>query len=93
MVAYGYYEYSTAHTLDPMLDKMNENLQQNLVSLYPNHGKNKLEVYESLPDPVKEMIWWCRTPNWLDGFPEPCGKCLACDNIRAVKEGRVPHDV
>jgi 7-cyano-7-deazaguanine synthase in queuosine biosynthesis len=55
--------------------------------IYPTQSLMKKELWASLPQEVREMIWCCRTPVWKDGKPKPCGRCHTC--VQMKKSGIV----
>lgn len=53
---------------------------------FPLKEMTKDEVYKSLPPELALLTWSCRTPRYIDGKPEECGKCKTCvTEMRDVK--------
>ena len=51
--------------------------------IYPVLNMTKREIYDSLPDSLKNMFWSCRRPVYLEKNIAPCGKCDTCVKLRA----------
>jgi len=43
---------------------------------------SKRDIYFSLPEELREMVWWCRSPLYKDDVPEPCWNCHTCIHVR-----------
>ena len=46
--------------------------------IYPVLDLTKREIYDSLPDSLKNMFWSCRVPVYKENSIAPCGKCNTC---------------
>ena len=46
--------------------------------IYPVLDMTKREIYNSLPDTLKNMFWSCRKPVYTEKNIAPCGKCDTC---------------
>jgi 7-cyano-7-deazaguanine synthase in queuosine biosynthesis len=51
--------------------------------IYPVLDMTKREIYDSLPDSLKNMFWSCRRPVYTEKNIAPC---LKCDTCRKLKE-------
>ena len=50
--------------------------------IYPVLNMTKREIYDSLPDSLKNMFWSCRKPVYTEKNIAPCGKCDTCVKLR-----------
>ena len=50
--------------------------------IYPVLNMTKREIYDSLPDSLKNMFWSCRRPIYAEKSIAPCGKCDTCVKLR-----------
>ena len=50
--------------------------------IYPVLDMTKREIYDTLPDSLKNMFWSCRTPVYGEKNIAPCGKCDTCVKLR-----------
>jgi 7-cyano-7-deazaguanine synthase in queuosine biosynthesis len=46
--------------------------------IYPVSGLTKLEIFQALPETLRDFCWYCRTPNYISGIPEKCNRCKTC---------------
>ena len=46
--------------------------------IYPVLDMPKREIYDSLPDSLKNTFWSCRRPVYTEKNIAPCGKCDTC---------------
>ena len=51
--------------------------------IYPVLDLSKREIYDSLPDSLRNMFWSCRRPIYTEKNIAPC---LKCDTCRKLKE-------
>ncbi len=63
-------------------------LAPNVEKIYPVVHLTKNEVYNILPEELRDITWSCRTPINLDNnvFKE-CGKCKTCLELETIKNG------
>ena len=54
--------------------------------IFPARELSKNEIYDKLPQYLKESFWSCRRPNGS----EACGDCYTC---KKLKELKIPHPV
>jgi 7-cyano-7-deazaguanine synthase in queuosine biosynthesis len=50
--------------------------------IYPVLDMTKREIYDSLPDTLKNMFWSCRRPVYTEKNIAPCGKCDTCRKLK-----------
>ncbi len=50
--------------------------------IYPVLDMTKREIYDSLPDTLKNMFWSCRRPVYTEKNIAPCGQCDTCIKLR-----------
>lgn len=50
--------------------------------IYPVFDMTKREIYDSLPDTLKNMFWSCRRPVYSEKNITPCGRCDTCVKLR-----------
>lgn len=48
---------------------------------FPVIDYTKEEVWNMLPEPVRNSTWWCRRPVYKDEVPQTCGKCITCKEV------------
>lgn len=63
-------------------------LAPNVEKIYPVEHMTKSEVYNSIPENLRNMTWSCRTPVYTsENKAEECGKCKTCVELYKVKNG------
>jgi 7-cyano-7-deazaguanine synthase in queuosine biosynthesis len=50
--------------------------------IYPVLNMTKREIYDSLPDSLKNMFWSCRRPVYTEKNIAPCGRCDTCRKLK-----------
>jgi 7-cyano-7-deazaguanine synthase in queuosine biosynthesis len=50
--------------------------------IYPVLDLTKREIYEMLPDSLRNMFWSCRRPVYTESSINPCGHCDTCVKLR-----------
>ena len=50
--------------------------------IYPVLNMTKREIYDSLPESLRNMFWSCRRPIYTEKNIAPCGKCDTCVKLR-----------
>ena len=50
--------------------------------IYPVLDLTKREIYDSLPNTLKNMFWSCRKPVYTEKNIAPCGKCDTCVKLQ-----------
>jgi 7-cyano-7-deazaguanine synthase in queuosine biosynthesis len=51
--------------------------------IYPVLDMTKREIYDSLPESLRNMFWSCRRPIYKEKSIAPCLKCDTCVKLRA----------
>ena len=51
--------------------------------IYPVLTMSKREIYDSLPESLRNMFWSCRRPVYTEKNIAPCQKCNTCVKLRA----------
>jgi len=49
--------------------------------VFPVGDLSKEEIWNMLPQPVRQATWWCRRPVYQNDQPTPCGRCLTCKDV------------
>jgi 7-cyano-7-deazaguanine synthase in queuosine biosynthesis len=50
--------------------------------IYPVLEMTKREIYDSLPETLRNMFWSCRRPVYSEKNIAPCKKCDTCVKLR-----------
>jgi 7-cyano-7-deazaguanine synthase in queuosine biosynthesis len=50
--------------------------------IYPVLNMTKREIYDSLPESVRDMFWSCRKPVYAEKNIAPCGRCDTCVKLK-----------
>lgn len=51
--------------------------------IFPVVDFTKKEIWDFLPEQVRNNTWWCRRPIYKEGRrPEACGKCQTCKDVK-----------
>ena len=50
--------------------------------IYPVLDLTKREIYDSLPESLRNMFWSCRKPVYTEKNIAPCGKCDTCVKLQ-----------
>lgn len=60
----------------------------NVQKIYPVGHLTKTEIYNMLPEELRNMTWSCRNPiNLNENTSKECGKCKTCSELNAIKNG------
>lgn len=51
--------------------------------IFPVLNLTKLEIYQMLPETLRNLFWSCRTPQYKETQILPCGLCHSCRELRA----------
>ena len=54
----------------------------NVKKIYPVLNMSKREIYDSLPDSLKDKFWSCRVPKYTESSIERCKKCDTCLKLK-----------
>jgi 7-cyano-7-deazaguanine synthase in queuosine biosynthesis len=52
--------------------------------IYPVGHLTKLEIYNMLPEELRNMTWSCRTPVYTDNTIHECGQCKTCLELKEI---------
>jgi len=50
--------------------------------IYPVMDMTKREIYDMLPESLRNMFWSCRRPQYSEKNIAPCGRCDTCVKLR-----------
>ena len=50
--------------------------------IFPVEFMTKREIYDMLPESLRDMFWSCRRPVYTEKNIAPCGKCDTCRKLR-----------
>ena len=50
--------------------------------IFPVIDMTKREIYDMLPETLRNMFWSCRTPVYSEKNIAPCGRCDTCVKLR-----------
>lgn len=50
--------------------------------IYPVLEMTKREIYDNLPDNLRNLYWSCRRPQYSEKNIAPCGRCDTCVKLR-----------
>jgi 7-cyano-7-deazaguanine synthase in queuosine biosynthesis len=50
--------------------------------IYPVLDMTKREIYDSLPESLRDLFWSCRRPVYTEKNIQPCKKCDTCVKLR-----------
>jgi 7-cyano-7-deazaguanine synthase in queuosine biosynthesis len=50
--------------------------------IYPVMEMTKREIYDSLPESLRNMFWSCRRPVYTEKNIAPCGRCDTCVKLK-----------
>jgi len=54
----------------------------NAEKIYPVLDLTKREIYDMLPESLRNMFWSCRRPIYTETSIKPCGQCNTCHKLR-----------
>jgi hypothetical protein len=52
--------------------------------VYPVEQYTKKEIYQLLPDELRNLFWSCRTPRYIDNKAHMCGHCYTCNQFERL---------
>ena len=83
-VAMGMQANDGNHALEERRVRANKILQAftDCEKIYPVLDLTKREIYDSLPDTLKNMFWSCRHPVYTETSINPCKQCSTCIKLR-----------
>jgi 7-cyano-7-deazaguanine synthase in queuosine biosynthesis len=69
-------------------DKLLKLFSPNVQKIYPVEHLTKSEIYNMLPEQLRNLTWSCRTPVVVDNNTiEECGRCKTCEELGRIKHG------
>ena len=83
-VAMGMQANDSNYSLNERLVRANDILEAftDVEKIYPVLDMTKREIYDSLPESLRNMFWSCRHPVYTETSISPCGKCKTCIVLR-----------
>lgn len=63
-------------------------LSPSVKKIYPVGEMSKKEIYDMLPEDLKQLTWSCRTPIYRENNIEMCKKCKTCLEILRMNKGK-----
>lgn len=51
---------------------------------YPVEHLTKIEIYNMLPQELRDLTWSCRKPIYQGNDILPCKKCITCEDMRKI---------
>jgi 7-cyano-7-deazaguanine synthase in queuosine biosynthesis len=83
-VALGMQANDNNHSLEERRIRANKILEAftSAKKIYPVFDMTKREIYDSLPDSLKDKFWSCRRPVYTEKTISPCGKCDTCLKLK-----------
>lgn len=61
--------------------------------IFPVIEFTKKEIWDFLPDQVKQHTWWCRRPIYDGQLAKPCGRCQTCNDVKSFNSGEVRGNI
>jgi len=55
--------------------------------IFPLVNYDKKQIWLSLPEPIRKMVWWCRIPIYEGNVARPCGRCGTCMEVKKIIDG------
>ncbi|MEP2023704.1 MAG: 7-cyano-7-deazaguanine synthase [Reichenbachiella sp.] len=52
--------------------------------IFPVVDYTKQEIWNFLPDEVRQSTWWCRRPVYENKVAKPCGNCSTCKEMSKI---------
>ena len=53
--------------------------------IYPIKEFTKRELYDMLPDELKNLFWSCRTPKYENNYAIKCDRCFTCGQMKKLE--------
>lgn len=85
-VAMGVNKEDLRVTNSPRIQRANDLLKlfADVEKLYPIKDYSKKDLYELLPQELKDVVWSCRTPKYIDGYAKACNDCYTCGQLKLL---------
>ena len=64
--------------------KIFESFGSSAKKIYPIIEMTKKEIYDYLPEDLRQLTWSCRTPIYENGTILECNKCKTCREFRGI---------
>lgn len=70
----------------PRIQRANAMLQlfTGVEKIHPMKEYSKKELYDMLPQELKDTVWSCRTPKYEDNYAKPCNSCYTCGQMKKL---------
>ena len=83
-IAVGMQATDDGQTVAQRIDRANQILAAwtPVKKIYPVLDMSKREIYDSLPESLRELFWSCRHPVYTEKNIAPCGLCDTCVKLR-----------
>ena len=83
-IALGMQSNDANHSLEERRVRANKILTAftNAEKIFPVVDMTKREIYDSLPESLKNKFWSCRRPVYSEKNIAPCGKCDTCYKLQ-----------
>jgi 7-cyano-7-deazaguanine synthase in queuosine biosynthesis len=83
-VAMGMQANDTNHALEERRKRADKILAAftDVGKIFPVLNLTKREIYDSLPDTLKNIFWSCRHPTYTEKNIAPCGRCDTCVKLK-----------
>jgi len=56
------------------------------VKTYPLTTMTKEQVYDMTPSDLRDLCWSCRTPQYVEGVPVACRRCITCKAMKKIHD-------
>jgi 7-cyano-7-deazaguanine synthase in queuosine biosynthesis len=68
------------------IDRANKLLKlfADVEKLYPIKDYSKKDLYDLLPQELKDTFWSCRTPVYENNIAKPCNSCFTCGQMKQM---------
>lgn len=83
-IALGMNANDSNHSLEDRRKRANKILEAftSVEKIFPVLNMSKREIYDSLPESLRNMFWSCRTPRYEGNSITLCGKCDTCLKLK-----------
>jgi 7-cyano-7-deazaguanine synthase in queuosine biosynthesis len=83
-IAMGMQANDANHSLEERRIRANKILSAftDVEKIYPVMNMSKREIYEMLPESIRNMFWSCRRPIYEEDKIKPCGVCGTCVELK-----------